>query len=145
VSSDAPEQELPPPETPAETGEKPRFDRRRWARLFVLAGALAAVLAAKSFVLPLVPVDRDVEMEIASPGDVTRLDVRWSAPGSDEDITATSLSFPAGQAPSTVRLNVRLPDGTYEAAIAVERASRVDSTRRRITFSDAARVTIPLR
>lgn len=134
-----------PTDAEAPEARKPWMDRARLARLVALGGVLVAVLAARSFVVPHVPVDHDVELQLESPKDVLRLDVRWSAPGSDDDITTSSLRFSPGRAPSAIRANVRLPEGTYDVAIAVERASGVDSTRRRIELRDASRVTIPLR
>lgn len=121
------------------------LDRARLARLVALAGALAVVLFGRSLILPHIPTDHAVDVELGVPSEVVRLDIRWSSTGSDEDITATSLHFSPGSAPSAVRTNVRLPNGEYDVAITVERASRVDSTRRRITLGDATRVTIPLR
>jgi hypothetical protein len=121
------------------------LDRAKAARLVAFAGVLAVVLAARSLVIPLVPVDHDVEMRLESPQDVVGLDIRWSAPGSGEDLTTTSLRFPPQQAPSSVQASVHLPEGAYDVTITVERVSRVDSTRRHVTLGDASRVTIPLR
>ncbi len=130
-----------PPSPPARRW----LDRARAARLVALGGVLVVVLAGKSLVLPHVPAARDVELQLGAPEEIVGLDVRWSAPGSDEDITTTSLRFSPGHAPETIRADVRLPEGAYDVAITVERVSRVDSTRRRISFGDASRVTIPLR
>jgi len=141
ASPDEPE----PSPTETTTPEKWWKDRAKLARLVALAGVLAVVLTGKSLVLPNLPSEQAVEMRLESPQDVIGLDIRWSAPGSDEDITTTSLRFSPGQAPSLVPAAVRLPDGAYDVAITVERVSRVDSTRRRITLGDASRVTIPLR
>lgn len=141
ASPDEPE----PSPTETTTPEKWWKDRAKLARLVALAGVLAVVLTGKSLVLPNLPSEQAVEMRLESPQDVIGLDIRWSAPGSDEDITTTSLHFSPGQAPSLVPAAVRLPDGAYDVAITVERVSRVDSTRRRITLGDASRVTIPLR
>ncbi|MEZ4301293.1 MAG: hypothetical protein R3B70_40535 [Polyangiaceae bacterium] len=132
------------PDAVATFMEKDR-KRARIARLVALGGALAVVLVGKSLITPHLPSDHSVEMRLDTPEEVVGLDVRWSAPGSEEDISTTSFRFPAGQAPASVRTNVRLPDGAYDVAIAVERASGVDSTRRRIELSDASLITIPLR
>lgn len=134
----APPAELPPP-------AKRWIDRARLARLVALAGILAVVLVGRSLVLPHLPVRHDVQLRLESPADVTALDIRWSPPGSDEDIVTTSLHFSPGHAPSTVPADVRLPAGTYDVTITVERTSRTDVTRRRITLEDDAHVTIPLR
>jgi hypothetical protein len=110
-----------------------------------LIGALVLVLAARSLVLPHVPRSHDIDLRLESPGDVVGVDVRWSALGTTEDITTTSLRFRPGGAPRSIPLRVSLPDGAYDVTIAVERASGVDSTRRRVDLADANRVTIPLR
>ena len=125
--------------------KRPLLDRGRLARLVAILGVLALLVSMRWIVLPHVPQERDIEMRLASPQDVVALDVRWSAAGSTDDIAMTSLRFPAGAAPSSVRTQVRLPDGAYDVAIHVERTAGVDSTRRRVTFDDADRVTIPLR
>lgn len=119
-------------------------NRGKIARLIALAGVLTVVLATKSLVIPRVPVDREVELRLPSPATVLAVDVRWSAVGSNEDIATTSLHFPAGSAPASVRTTAYLPDGDYDVAIEVERTSGVDSTRRRILLHDSDRVTIPL-
>jgi hypothetical protein len=129
---------------PAAAPER-RPARTRIARLVALAGVLAVVLASRELVLPLVPADHAVDLRLDSPQEVVGLDIRWSAPGSDEDIATTSLRFSPGQAPASAQVGVRLPDGEYDVAITIERVARVDSTRRRIALRDAARVTIPLR
>jgi hypothetical protein len=122
-----------------------RFDRGKVARWVAIAGVLAVALVGKSLLLPRIPSDHDVEVLFESPQDVTGLDLRWSEAGADEDIVATSLHFSAGSAPSSVLTQVHLPDGPYDVAIIVERAGRVDSTRRHITLDNTTRVTIPLR
>ena len=134
-----------PPAPPSPPPERRWLDRARVARLVALGGVLAVALVGKSLVLPHVPAAHDVELQLGAPEEVVGLDVRWSAPGSDEDITTTSLRFSPGRAPEMVRADVHLPEGAYDVAITVERVSRVDSTRRRVSFSDASRVTIPLR
>lgn len=121
------------------------FDRGKVARWVALTGALAVVLAGKSLVLPLVPEERDVEVQLTAPHDVIGLDLRWSAAGSSDDIVTTSLHFSPGSAPSSVPAAVHLPDGAYDVEIGVERVGRVDSTRRRIVLENTGRVTIPLR
>lgn len=117
----------------------------RAARWVALAGLLGVVFATKVLVLPAIPEDHAVELTLPSPANVVGVDMTWSAPGGGEDILTTSLHFPAGAAPSSLHTNVHLPNGPYEVAIAIERTSGVDSTRRRITLDSAARVTIPLR
>lgn len=141
----APQLEREPDREEAPGPPKRGLDRKKLARLVALAGVLAVALVGKSLVMPHIPVDRDVELRIESPEDVVGLDIRWSALASDEDITATSLRFPPRQAPSAVPADVRLPDGTYDVTITVERVSGVESTRRRITLDAAGRITIPLR
>jgi hypothetical protein len=147
VSDDGASPTPPPDDAAPPRPENPWMDRTRFARLVALAGVLAIVLIARSLVMPHLPTDHDVELQLGSPRDVVRLDVRWSAPGSDDDITTTSLRFSPGQAPSSIRTNVRLPDGAYDVSITVERVSGVDAPRppRRIALEDASRVTIPLR
>jgi hypothetical protein len=139
-----PEHPEPPQENEGLRPARKLLDRGRLARFVALAGVLAVVLATKSFVLPQIPEDHDVELRLGSPGDVIGLDMRWSASGGD-DIATTSLHFPPGAAPSSLVTKVHLPDGAYDVAIAVERPSGVDSTRRRVTLDSSARVTIPLR
>ncbi len=119
-------------------------DRTRLARWIALAGVLGVVLVTKSLVLPKIPEDHEVELKVPSHAEVTGLDLTWIAPETGEDILTTSLHFASGTAPGSVRTTVHLPDGPYEVAIAVERTSGVDSTRRRITLDSSARVTIPL-
>jgi hypothetical protein len=137
-------------EEPAETlaenppAKKKLPDRGRLARLVALLGVVVLVLATKSMVLPLVPSDRDIELRLENPKDVTGLDIRWSAAGGSEEAT-TTMHFAPGAAPASVLAKVRLPDGSYEVTIAVERASGVDSTRRRVTLDSSGRITIPLR
>ena len=129
----------------SEPPQRPRLvDRTRLARWIALAGVLGVVLVTKSLVLPKIPEDHEVELKVPSPAEVTGLDLTWIAPETGEDILTTSLHFASGTAPGSVRTTVHLPDGPYEVAIAVERTSGVDSTRRRITLDSSARVTIPL-
>lgn len=118
-------------------------ERPRLARWVALAGLLGVVIATKIFVLPAIPEDHDIELTL--PSDVVGVDLTWSAPGGGEDILTTSLRFTRGPAPRSLRTTVHLPNGSYEVAIAVERTSGVDSTRRRITLDSSARVTLPLR
>jgi hypothetical protein len=40
---------------------------------------------------------------------------------------------------------VRLPDGSYDLEILVERVGRTDAVRRSLTLGDADRIAIPLR
>lgn len=120
-------------------------ERPRLARWVALAGLVGVVIATKTLVLPAVPEDHDVVLTLPSPANVVGVDLTWSAPGNGEDILTTSLHFPVGAAPSSLRTIVHLPNGPYEVAIAVERTSGVDSTRRRITLDSSARTTIPLR
>ena len=134
-----------PTETEGLRPQRKQFDRGRVARWVALAGVVAMVIATKSLVLPHVVEEHEVEVQLDSPGDVLGLDMRWSAPGTTDDIVTTMLHFPAGTAPPSVRTTVRLPDGAYDVAIAVERVGGVDSSRRRITLDNTGRVTIPLR
>lgn len=141
MSDAGPSIERDPPEAERGFGRH----RGRLARAVALVGALVFVLAGRSLVLPHIPQQHDVELRLEGAADVLGVDVRWSAAGTSEDIATTSLRFPTGGAPSSIRSQVRLPDGDYDVAIAVERATGVDSTRRRITLDDTDRVTIPLR
>ena len=120
-------------------------ERPRLARWVAVAGILGAIVAARFLVIPKIPEDHDVEVKLPTPADVVGLDLRWIAPETGDDVLTTSLRFAAGTAPASVRTNVHLPNGPYEVTIAVARVSGVDSSRRRITLDDSARVTIPLR
>ncbi|MBK8257349.1 MAG: hypothetical protein IPK82_32325 [Polyangiaceae bacterium] len=120
-------------------------NRARAGRIVALVGALVVVLAGKSFVMPLVPTDHEVEIRFDSPEDIVGVDIRWSPESSGEDITATSFRFSQGKAPASLMTNVHVPDGAYDVAIAIERETHVDSSRRRVALGDAARVTIPVR
>lgn len=133
-----------PPEPAEDAAPSVRLvEHPRLARWVALAGLLGIVIATKTFVLPAIPEDHDVELTL--PPDVVGVDLTWSAPGGGEDILTTSLRFANGQAPRSLQTTVHLPNGLYEVAIAVERTSGVDSTRRRITLDSSARVTVPLR
>lgn len=136
--SATPTADSPPP-------KKSLLNRGRLARLVALFGVLALVLATKTIVLPHVPSDHEIEVRLENTKDVTGLEMRWSTVAASEEVATTSMRFPAGQAPPSVRATAYLPDGTYEVVIAVERGSNVDSTRRRIALDGSARVMIPVR
>lgn len=135
----------PPEQTEGLRPKTRQFDRGRVARWVAITGVIAVVLATRSMIVPRVPTEREVDVQLDSPADVLGVDVRWSAAGSNDDIVTTSRHFSAGTAPSSVRTVVHLPDGAYDVAIAVERVTGVDSTRRRITLADTDHLTIPLR
>jgi hypothetical protein len=49
-----------------------------------------------------------------------------------------------GQAPQTLGTRVRLPDGTYELGVLVERGSGHDAFRRTSALGEADHITVPL-
>lgn len=138
----------PPPEPPPEGGGNLRKGtfRRRLA-LLVLAGGAALV---GSRLLPLMPEPREVSLELEDPSKVLAVELVWTrttASGELEEEPAGGArrTFGKGEAPRRVPFRLSVADGTYEVRIALDREDGAHHLTRRIDFSDAERVVLPVR
>lgn len=136
----APDRDEPAPPVDDRARGWKRF--RRFAPLILVAGAAAA----GSVVAPHVPHDRTLQLELSDPSSVTRVDLAWDeAALSDRAIQGASFRFQPGSAPTSIRTNVRLPNGRYDLDVTVERGADRRAFHRVITLGDSDRITIPIR
>jgi hypothetical protein len=130
----------------AAPAERPPWTRRI-APLILVAGALLAV----SVLFGRMPKERDIELRLNDAATVRGLDVIWTDARSDRGeaegtpLQSSSWHFAEGAAPRSVHTKVRLPDGSYNVEIAVDRTHGPDATRRVITLGDTDRIAVPVR
>jgi hypothetical protein len=141
-------------EAPEEQAQPRRSLAHRFAPLILVAG----VIAAAAIVIPRVPREREVELRFEDAATIVGVHLDWlastgraasaaarSAPPESEALQGTTWRFSAGAAPSFVTTTVRLPDGSYDLEILVERVGRTDAVRRSLTLGDADRIAVPVR
>jgi hypothetical protein len=145
-----------PPEAPSAEDEAPPEDGargrkrplvQRFAPLLLVAGALGAAAVS----MPRMPHEHEVELRLDDAATVVGIDYAWVA-GAEaghqdrgEPVQGGRLHCAVGSAPSAVMTKVRLPDGTYDLEVTVDRVAASRSTRRVIALQDAERISIPLR
>jgi hypothetical protein len=94
--------------------------RRRFAPLLLFAAAGGIYLT----VGPRLPHEQRVALDLGkSSPTITALELSWTDPRGkgDEPLQATRWNFAPGTAPARIEARVRLPDGTWNAGIEVER------------------------
>jgi len=97
--------------------------RRRFAPILLVA----AMLGAYAMIERDLPHERDVVLDLGDSAiDVTSVEVAWirTRGGVDEAELTTQWHFAQGAARATQRVHVRLPDGEWEALVALERPGR---------------------
>jgi hypothetical protein len=138
-------------EVPEEQTQQHRSFAHRFAPLILVAG----VVAAAAIVIPRVPRERQVELRFEDAATIVGVHLDWvastgrsasaAARPESEALQGTTWRFSAGAAPSFVATTVRLPDGSYDLEILVERVGRTDAVRRSLTLGDADRIAVPVR
>ncbi len=117
----------------------------RSARSRTLAAALLVGAAgALALLLPRLPRERRVALDLADATDVTGVQLSWSPSGA-EPVAAASWHYALGHAPRSLATKVSLPDGRYELDVLVEGAQGQRSLRRTLVLGDADDITVPLR
>jgi len=114
---------------------------------------LAAALSVLFIMRPHVPREREVELRLQEPLTVTGVDVAWcrssgddrSSDPTDEPLGGASFRFAPGTAPQNIKHHVRLPDGSYQVDLVVQRGEHADSIRRTVVLDEADRIMLPLR
>ena len=106
-------------------------DRPRPIRRFAPLLLVAAALGAYAMLDRELPHDRDVVIELGDAPDLTGLEVSWlrARKDSDEAYLTTRWHFARGAAPSRLNARVRLPDGSWNVEVAIERAGTSAETR----------------
>lgn len=136
------------PSTPAEPASNApfwrRWGRKEWARMVALVGLLVILVASRLWIAPALPSTRVVEIEIGDPTSVTSVSMRWLQPDTREELVGAEMQFAPGECPARVVRSLSLQDGTFEVEIDVVRRERNNAVRRRVTLSDAERVTFPV-
>jgi hypothetical protein len=119
----------------------PPLSVRRFAPVFLLAAAAAATY----FLVPNVPKERTLLLEVEAPASVTGVDATWSPANGGDAVQGGTWRFVAGTAPLAISSVVRLPDGRYALDVTLQRDVGREAFHRVITLGDADRVTVRLR
>lgn len=115
---------------------------RRLAPFVLLAGAAVSAIS----ILPHLPRERRLELRLEEPSTIIGVQLDWStATSGDEPLQGSTWRFAPGSAPRLLPATVRLPDGSYDVDIRVDRVDQTQTVRRSITLGDADRITVPVR
>jgi hypothetical protein len=116
----------------------PPLSVRRIAPVFLLAAAAAAAY----FLVPNVPKERTLLLEVEARASVTGVDATWSPVNGGDAVQGGTWRFVAGAAPLAISSVVRLPDGRYALDVTLQRNAGPETFHRVITLGDADRITV---
>ena len=105
---------------------------------------MLAAMGAGALLLPAVPRERAITLNLEEPSSVVGVDVAWSRDGA-EPIRGGSWRFDPGAAPKAIETAVSLPDGTYDLDVTLRRTGGDDAVHRSIELADADRITVSVR
>ena len=115
---------------------------RRLAPFVLLAGAAVSAIS----IHPHLPREPRLELRLEEPSTIIGVRLDWStATSGDEPLQGATWRFAPGSAPRLLPATVRLPDGSYDVDIRVERVDQTQTVHRSITLGDADRITVPVR
>ena len=113
--------------------------KRRWPMFVLAAGGLAAAFAFRN----VAPAERVIQLRMAHPESVQRIELTW-IDGDGDAVGSSRWSFDHG-APRQLTTRLRARDGSYRAQLIIERHGAPSSTsERRVTFSSDAETILPL-
>ena len=127
------------PATTGSPGGAPQ--RRRWAPLILVAGAIALAV----FLVPRLPKQRQVELRLDDASTIVEVNLSVARSSDGEPVQGNTWHFAPGSAPASLRTTMSLPDGRYEIDVTVQRAAGRQSIHRVISLDNSDQIAIPVR
>jgi len=120
--------------------------RQNAPRLLLLVGAAGAAYV----LVPHVPHERAVTLELDDPASVTAVEVAWSTVPRDdapdpEPFQGGTWRFAAGQAPARLSTAVRAADGRYALDVSVERSTGREHVHKVMTLGEGGAIHVRVR
>lgn len=106
---------------------------------------LAACLLAGALIVPKLPHDHRILLELEDPRDVIGVEIEWAPAEGGEAIRSSSFRFGAAEAPHTITAPLRVPNGEYALDARILRRNSTESLRRVVRVSDAESILVHLR